>query len=346
MEQTLVQGQAESTSSKGRWLGVIIAVLVLAAGGAAVLGWRAMGTSGGGEGAATDTSKRPASTAKLDAILNAAESCRRTGENGKAEAILKQAIVEHPSEQRLYILYAEVLSADARLDEAYSNYEKALAIGPREGEVEFAAGTLANMRGRFDRAIEHYSAAQTANPSDYRVPLFLGQVQLKMERIDEAKKSLLLSAKLKPDIPVTWGTLADIALRENKPSIALTHIAKAREIDPQATMWRVIEARAHKREGNPEKALTLLIGLDVNQRREPGVLPLMAECFGMLGKPAEAAAIYTQAADQDQARGELAYEAALWLERAGEKEKAGPYARRAADLQVKGAAELAARLGA
>src|SRR5262245_36742472 len=333
----------------GRALGGVVLVLLLLAGGAAafmgVRAWsinRANGASS--PGGTSKAQNAGASSEKIDAILNSAQQYVNQGEAGKAEVILKEATATYPDEQRLWVQYAELLAVMKRPSEAYSLYEKALAIGPRTGDVEFGAGTVASMAGRLDRAAEHYGAAQSHNRQDWRAALFLGQVQVKLDRLEEAKANLLLAAKLKPDLAVAWGTLADVAMRQNKTGIALQHIAKARELEPDVTMWRLIQARALKRDGKPDQALLLLVGLDEYAKRETGVMPLMAECYGMLQKPEDAARMYSAASDSDGARGDWAFEAALWWERAGNKDAALTYAKHAEMLAVKGAPEVVARL--
>lgn len=280
----------------------------------------------------------------IDVILNAAESHRRQGDFAAAETILKAALAEHPDEQTLNSLYAEVLLGLKRPAEAYSAYEKALAIGPRTPALEFAAGTCASMSGKLERALEHYSAAQAGNPTDWQAPLFLAQVQIKLDQVEDAKKNLLLAGRLKPDAGIVWGTLAELALRENKLSLAEQHIARARELEPQVTLWKVIQARALKRDNKPEEALLLLVGLDVQDLRGPGVLGLMGECYGLLNRPGDAALLYTRVADSDPTRGDIALDAALWLEKVGDRARALEYARRAQAAGNADAASVIARL--
>ena len=132
--------------------------------------------------------------------------------------------------------------------------------------------------------------------------------------------------------------------RENKPDLALNYITHARELSPDATIYRVIQGKAFKRSNDPESALRGLVTLDEAQKREPGVMPLIAECYGLLKRPADAAKMYVDASDSDQTQGEWAMQAALWLERVGDFKRGGEYARRAAALNVEGAAAVAARL--
>lgn len=287
--------------------------------------------------AATDPNAPPAKLDTLDAVLNAAKTYTQQDELGKAEAVLRQGILQWPDEQRLYVSLGELLVSRKNPTEAYANYEKALTLGKRDPEIEFAAGTVANMAGFTDRALEHYAAVQAANPTDKRVALYMAQVQLKLDQVNEAKANLLIAGKLDPENPMVWGTLAEVALRENKIDLALSHVAKARQAEPDNIMWRLVEGRAKARQAKPEEALQLFVGLSDLDKRDPAVLAIMSECYGMLQRPADAAALYAKASDAEPTSGELAMQAALWHQRAGDLAKALTYAKRAKMLDVQGA---------
>lgn len=281
----------------------------------------------------------------VEAALDAAQQYVRQGQFGKAEAILRQGVAEHPEDQDLRVALGEALMGQRRYADAYEQYEKALAIGPREAEIEFTAGTLAYQAGMPERSVEHYSMAQTADPSEPRYPLYLGQVQARLGQYESAKASLLRAAMLDDTNAFAWGTLADLALRENNIGIALQHIAKARHLQPNEAAWRLIEARAMKRKGEPEQALAVLLSMDPVKVREPATARLIAECYGMLGRAADAAAILADASDALPADGGLALEAAAAAERAGMKERATILGKRAQAAGNDAAAKLLERLG-
>lgn len=290
------------------------------------------------------TSGRPADAKTVDAVLNAAQTYLNNSEPEKAEAVLTGAIRQHAGEQVFYLKYAELLTGQKRLPEAYDNYVKALAIGPRDAATELAAGTVANLHGLSDRAVEHFMAAQTANPSDFKAPLYLAAVQVKLNQKDEAKKNYLLAAKLSPENATPWAALSQLALDENKLDLALQHISKARELQPANTTFRLIQSRALKRQGKAEEALQLLVNLDTAQKRFPGVMPQIAECYGLLSRPRDAALLYATASDEEPAHGQWAFEAAVWFERALDKVQGAKYAERAAALKIEGADKVLERL--
>lgn len=316
-----------STIAIGGLLVLLVVGVVLAIRGA-------LGPSGA---TATDPNAPPAKLDTLDAVLNAAKTYTQQDELGKAEAVLRQGIIQWPEEPRLYVSLGELLVSRKKPADAYEQYEKALSLGKRDPEVEFAAGTVANMANLPERALEHYAAVQAANPTDKRVAIYMAQVQLKLDQVNEAKANLLIAGKLDPDNPMVWGTLAEVALRENKVDLALSHVSKARQAEPDNLMWRLVEGRAKARQAKPEEALQLFVGLGELDKRDPAVLAIMSECYGMLKRPGDAAALYAKAADAEPTAGELSMQAALWHQRAGNLDKAITYAKRAKMLDVRGA---------
>lgn len=280
----------------------------------------------------------------IDAILGSARLLSTEGEHGKAEAILSEAVRQYPDNQELRLSLATELLELRRPQEAYDQYTVALAIGPREPGIEFIAGTIANTIGRLDLAIEHYEAAQAADPTTADYPLYLGQVLAKQGRNDAAKASLLRAAKLGQDRAVVWGTLADIALRENNAHLAASHAARARSIDPANSVYRLIEARALNRVGRPDEALELFIAMPAADRRDADVMRLMSESFGLLKRPLDAALLYAAAADEDRSDAELAFRAGEWFDRAGDKPQAAEYLGRAALMGHEPAAAVLDRI--
>jgi predicted Zn-dependent protease len=265
------------------------------------------------------------------AILESAQTYVRQGQPETAETILAKACEQYPTDQSVRVAYADVLLARSKAGEAYQQYEKALAIGPREHVLEFTAGNVASMAGLPDRALEHFSAAQAGEPTNAKYALYLGQVQLKIGQLDAGKATVLRAVTLDPDLAVGWGSLADAAIRENNAHLALQHIEKARKLEPSVVTWRLIESRALRRIGKPGDAVEVLIGLPDADRFQLPVLKQIGECYGMLNRPGDAAAVFAKASDAQPKDAVLALAAAEWMERAGEKDRAYELAKRAAE---------------
>lgn len=306
----------EKRGSKGLLAGVLA---VFALGIVAAGAWFVVGPGAGGvpqqAGAVSPEKATPAHA--IEAALGAARSYRGSEEFAKAEAVLRAAVGEHVEDQALRLAYAEVLLDLKRPAEAYEQYEAALAIGPQEPEIEFLAGTLASSIGKDDRALEHFSMARAAEPGSAQIALYLGVTQHRLGMVEEAKASLLAAIKLDEQNAEAPAVLAQIALNENQTELALRYVRRAREIDPEQLVHRILEARILRRQNKPEEALTLMLALPKEQLYEPAVLEICSGCMGLLSRPGDAAALYDEALVVKPGDAELAFQAAQWHERAG-----------------------------
>lgn len=277
---------------------------------------------------------------KVDAILDSVDASLRSGKSAEAEAIVKGGVEQYPGDQRLHIALAELMLGKNDLGAAYESYLRALASGDRDAKLEFQAGTVASMLGKLDRALEHYAAAQTADATNAEYPLYLGQIQLQLGKLDEARASLVRSGHINPDDGRVWGSLAEIALRENKLDVALQQIEKARAIQPRITLWRFIEARIHARAGRPEKTVELLIGLDSAERTSEPLARVLADALSALHRDSEAADVLAQASDRTPDNANLAFDAAVRARKVASDDRFLRLRERAAKLGHAGAANL------
>jgi tetratricopeptide (TPR) repeat protein len=325
-------------------VGGIVTMCVLMAGGV-VVAWKTGHWEPVRASASTSELVGTPRHASIRVSLDAARSYMTGAEWGKAEAILREAAAEFPLEQEIRIALGETLLGLKRYPDAYEQYAKALAIGPRDAKLEFTAGQVASTAQMPENAADHFAQAQRSDPFNASYPLMLGMVERRLGRADAAKTSFLRAANIDPQNGFAWGSLADIALSENNVNLAVQHIVKARQVQPDSREWRLIEARARKRLGEPERSLMLLLSLEMSQRQEPSVIRLMAECYGMLNRHVDAAEVWAAGTGLYPTDANIALEAALSYERAGEKAKAMEFAKRAHMLGHEGAARVGQRLG-
>lgn len=322
-----------SRAGSGRAFGVLLGVLAL--GGAGFAGWtlyrvstqpQAVPEPDPGEQGAM------ASMETVEAVLASVQQLVKDENFTAAERVLSESVRKFPTDQDLRLAFGDFLMTRERWGEAYDQYAAAIDAGAVPARAYFAAGTLASMSQRPERAAEHYRQAMQADPNTPEYPLYLASVQMKMSRWSEAKASLALAGRLAPDRAEIWGMYAQIALAENKLGIAAQQAEKARRLDPGEPAWVLMEARVRKRAGEPERALDLLSALPQAVLDQEETLTLLAECYGMLGRPAEAASRYMDAAERNPGDARLAFETALWLERAGERAEAVEWAKKAGML--------------
>lgn len=337
----MVSGSGSSGSGRGTGIAIGVLVLVLAGATVAVLrGVLSPPAQSRGVDGATAGSGESAQSAREEAMLLV-----QRGEYTRGAAVLERAVERWPEDQELRIAYMHALLGLERHRDAYRQAEAALAIGPELPQLHFDAGTVASLAGMHGRAEEHYAMAQAADPSEPRYPLYLGMVQIRQGRAEEGAASLLRAANLNPELAPAWGTLAEVYLEQNKLGVARQMIDRARALQPDVGRWRIVEARIVKRQGDAERAAMLLQGLDASELRRDSVMRLLAECYGMLGRPGRAAEMYADAFRASPEDPGLAYEAALWYERAGDAGRAARYARSASMMGHGDGAALYRRLG-
>ncbi len=327
----------------GAGVGVLVAVVVgvLALVGALV--W-AVGSAPADAGAEGSVAVGASGAASIEAALEASGVYLERGEFGKAEAVLTSAVGQFAEDVPLRLSLAEVLLRGERMEEAYGQYEAALAIEPNDASVQFQAGTIAAMLDRPERAAEHYSMARSMDPTVAQYPLYLAAVQQELGRIGDAKENFLYALHLDGSDATAAAALAQIALDENDRELALSYARTAREIDPGQWAYVVLEARALRRMGRAEEAIGLLLALPDEALYQVGVLTLASECLGLLRRPGDAAGLWADAADANRGDSERAFQAALWFERAGQAERAAAYAKRAAMLGHEQAGAVMERL--
>lgn len=333
---------AASPPGRARWApiaGLGLAAILVVGGGA----W-AVRSIVGGAGTPTTPSEEPA-LASVQSVLDAARAYLSHDKPGSAEAILRAAANKFPADQGVRLLYGECLMHLGKLDEAYAEYEQGIFIGPDHPEYRHAAGTIAAQIGRLDDAELHYRAAQQLQPTNPKFPLYLAQVQRRLGRVDEARASLALATKLDPSLAIAWASLAAIALDDNKLQMAQQYIARSRELEPERLEWRVVEAKILRRDNRPADAAALLSAVPEAERAtDAGVLAELAASLGMLARAGEAAELYIKAFAAQPQQVEFAYQAAVWLDRAGQRGRAALYAQQAAAKGHSQAKELLARV--
>ncbi len=287
------------------------------------------GVLGAGEGAQNG---EIAQTESIEEILGAVQVYVRNEQYPQATTVLEHAAAQYPSDQELRLALGDLYMLQNRHRDAYNQYIAAIEIGPSTAAIEFTAGTLANMLDQVELAEAHYSAAMRMDPSNPDTPIYLAAIQMKLNRFDEAKVNLALAERLAPDRAQIYVMRSDVAMRENKSRIALEQIRKARQIEPQALAWVLQEARVLKRLGEPEEAINLLASLNQDELDIPETAYIMAECSGMLGRPGDAASRLMDVAIKHPKDAKLAFEVALWLERADERAEAIEWAKKAQRL--------------
>ncbi|MEO1007795.1 MAG: tetratricopeptide repeat protein [Planctomycetota bacterium] len=284
------------------------------------------------------------SVEEIDRTIEQGRTLIADGTPEQAVPLLEQLVDVVPTDRDSRVALGQAYLAAGRDDQAYQQFAQTLRDGPPDAQLQFAAGTLASKLGQPRVAIGHLRTAHDADPSNPDYALFLGQAELKEGRLDQARAALVRSTHARPEDARAWGMLAEIALRENRPEMALQHVGRARHHDPENDAWKIIQARSLKRRGEAAQATAVLGTLSDQAKLSKPVVRLAGECFGMLKRPDQAAALYRLASDAKPKDGELAFEAAVWLDKADQRPIALTYAKRAFEADHPSAEALVEKL--
>ncbi len=335
--------ESEEPPRKGLGVGTL-AVGVLSIGLVVALAIFWQGAKPSPSSAAAASMGSPPKSADITVALEQAQTYIADGEPSMALAVLEPMVARADRDRELRVALAQAYLAIEDDEAAYDQFSQAITLGRTDPQLHFAAGTLASRLGRQTEAIAHLRLAHESEPSNPQYALFLGQAELEAGNYAPATAALARARHASPDDPRIWGMLAEIALRENKAEMAMQHAGRARHHDPESDAWKIIQARALKRMGDASKAVVVINSLSPGAMQTKPVLRLAGECYGMLRQPIEAAQLYRAASDAKPKDPELAFEAAVWLDRAEDRPTALAYARRAKEAGHAGASKLADRL--
>jgi len=273
----------------------------------------------------------------IEQVLESVQVYVSSQEYPPAVAILKGAIAKYPTDADLRLALVDLYMLMQEFPLAYEQIVAAIdhsddSMGGVGAKTQFTAGTLANTIEQPELAESHYKAAMQGDPNNADYPLYLANIQFKLNKLEAAKATLAIAARLAPDRAMVWATWAKIALRQNNLTIAKQQIAKARRLEPHVPAWTILEANIQKRSGNPERAIELLSALPQDAFNDPEALRLLVESYGMIGRPEDAASRMVDFATLNSNNAQAAFDAAIWLERAKLRDDAILWGRRARDL--------------
>lgn len=283
-------------------------------------------------------------SAEISSTLEQARSYLADGEASMALALLEPLAARADRDREVRVTLGQAYLSQQDFAAAYDQYAQAVTLGPTDPQLHFVAGTLASRLRRQTEAIAHLRLAHESEPGNPQYALFLGQAELEAGNFAPATAALARARHAAPDDPRVWGMLAEIALRENKAEMALQHASRARHHDPDNDAWKIIQARALNRQGNAAKAAVVVESLSEQSKHTKPVLRLAGECYGMLKQPEKAAALYRAASDAKPKDADLAFDAAVWFDRAGDRPTALAYARRAHEGGHASASQLVEKL--
>jgi tetratricopeptide (TPR) repeat protein len=166
--------------------------------------------------------------------------------------VTTQAKVSERDLSAAYSALGRLCQAYEFFDAAEASYANALRLVPQDAASLHLLGYLYQQTGRYDEAVERYTAARRAKPNDREVQIHLAEVFLSLNRLADARDLFQQLVDVFP--AVARAGLGEIALREGRFNEAVDHLGAALERAPNAGRVRYSLAMAYRGQGRLEQA--------------------------------------------------------------------------------------------
>ena len=207
------------------------------------------------------------------------------GDPEAAMPLLAHAYRANASDPRPLIALASLLGAQGQWEQADALIDLAARLAPADWITQTQIAGYWGSRGQFERVIQHWSNALTANPGQQ------GTLFPLMLRMTESPKLSALFEPLTKKPPVWWNAFFDYACRASKDPETVGTLFRLRQMDGQAPLTpeeRAAYVARLQRDGMFAEAYILWVGgLKEGEQRRVGTLfdggfelPLRQGAFG------------------------------------------------------------------
>jgi tetratricopeptide (TPR) repeat protein len=147
-----------------------------------------------------------------------------------ARLLFDEMLVGLGDSASIHIYFGHAYGQTGHTDKAIEEYKRALAKDPKIAQAHYFLG-LAYLDRDEDKGWEEDAQEQRAeiqnNPNDFRAHYELGNIALKLRRVDEAEKELKRAAELAPDNPDPLIYLGELYASQNRSQEAEAAMRKA-----------------------------------------------------------------------------------------------------------------------
>jgi tetratricopeptide (TPR) repeat protein len=151
-----------------------------------------------------------------------------------------------------YYAFGRLCHAYEFFEGAEAAYANAIRLVPQDGASLHLLGYLYQQTGRYEEAVERYSAARRAKPNDPVVRAHLGEVYLRVNRLADARDIFQDLVEVFP--VVARAGLGEVALRNGRFSEAVEHLEAAVARAPNAASVHYSLGMAYRGLGRFEQA--------------------------------------------------------------------------------------------
>jgi arylsulfatase A-like enzyme/Flp pilus assembly protein TadD len=160
------------------------------------------------------------------------------GKFAEMEGILRDVLAQLPDALAARRDLAFTLGQLGRLDEAASEYEKAVALAPDDTRARIDYATLRMRHEQWDLAIVQARHAAQSSPQDFAAFSILGSCYSRLGKLDEAALAFEQAVRLEPQVVGTRQALGQIYFQQHRYGQALECFQAVLAADPSSASAR------------------------------------------------------------------------------------------------------------
>jgi tetratricopeptide (TPR) repeat protein len=160
-------------------------------------------------------------------LLAKAKAVAANGDWQQAIALHERALTLDPRHEQAHINLISLYGRAGQFEKASQHYQRALALNPNRDETHYNYAVLLSSSGKPQEAAAAYRQALSLNPNHPEANNNLAALLASAGRYDEALQLTARALEQRPGYPQAHFNAANIHLRRNNPSAAITHLEAA-----------------------------------------------------------------------------------------------------------------------
>jgi len=222
----------------------------------------------------------------------------------------QKALQIKPDKEEACNNLGNALLQKGNVDEAITHYQKVLQINPEFAEAHYNLGNALLQKGSVDEAIAHFQKALQINPDYADAHNNLGYALLQKGSVDEAIAHFQKALQINPDYADAHNNLGNILLEKGSVNEAIVHFQKVLEIKPdylevQINLAWVLATSPQASLRNGNKAVELAQRANqLTGGENPVILHTLAAAYAEVGRFSDAMRSAQKAIELAQAAGQ------------------------------------------
>jgi tetratricopeptide (TPR) repeat protein len=168
------------------------------------------------------------------------------------------ALQRSPSEVENLKQQAHSALANGQWDVATQDYEKAIALAPRDAALRVELGTTLTKAGRLPDSIATFQEALRLTPHDLAAEMGLAEAYRAVHNYEETRRVLNIAIREHPKSPAPLAELGDFEVEQQTYDAAIGHLKAALVLAPANVQTRNMLAAAYRAKGDLAGALSEL----------------------------------------------------------------------------------------